>query len=213
MTNPALSRDQIRHAVLAQRDYAESLFQRLADGSPGHPGTMRDTYCTGENFAHDLLRSCGAEQGIAVTTDVAQCTYVTWPGTNRTLPRIIIGSHLDSVPNGGNFDGAAGVIAGLVATAALRSLGVNPARDIVTMGVRAEESGWFQVSYVGSRSALGTLPDGALHEHRRIVARAAHIRVRPGAPSRASVREQWGRVRQRPRGLRQGSRGIARDRL
>ena len=87
---------------------------------------------------------------------------MTWPGVSRHAPRIFIGSHLDSVPNGGNFDGAAGVVAGLTVTAALRAVGVKPACDIVTTGVRAEESVWFQVSYIGSRSALGTLPEAAL---------------------------------------------------
>ena len=40
---------------------------------------------------------------------------MTLPGKDRRAPRILIGSHLDSVPQGGNFDGAAGVVAGLCA--------------------------------------------------------------------------------------------------
>jgi N-carbamoyl-L-amino-acid hydrolase len=49
---------------------------------------------------------------------------------------------------------------------ALRRLGVRPDRDVTVMGIRAEESIWFQVSYIGSRGALGTLPDGALDVRR-----------------------------------------------
>jgi N-carbamoyl-L-amino-acid hydrolase len=78
----------------------------------------------------------------------------------------MMGSHLDSVANGGNFDGAAGVVAGLVATRALKSLGITPACDVTTMAIRAEESVWFEVSYIGSRSAFGVLPDGALDAKR-----------------------------------------------
>ena len=67
---------------------------------------------------------------------------------------------------------------------ALRRLGLTPACDITVMGIRAEESIWFQVSYIGSRGALGTLPDGAL-DVRRIDTRrtlADHIADCGGDP-------------------------------
>ena len=76
------------------------------------------------------------------------------------------GSHLNSVGNGGNFDGAAGVIAGLVAIRSLQQLGLRPHCDVTTAAIRAEESVWFQVSYIGSRSAFGVLPAGALEAKR-----------------------------------------------
>jgi beta-ureidopropionase / N-carbamoyl-L-amino-acid hydrolase len=192
VTHTEFSYEQVRHAVLAERARAEALFKQLADGSPGHPGIMRDTYGAGENFAHDLIRRYAAEQGLTVTSDAAQNTYVTWAGANRSQPCILMGSHLDSVPNGGNFDGAAGVVAGLITMAALRSLGVKPACDIVTMAIRAEESVWFQVSYIGSRAALGTLPDGAL-EARRIDTKqtlAEHMRNCGADPERITRRER-----------------------
>ncbi|MBN9458960.1 MAG: Zn-dependent hydrolase [Bosea sp.] len=157
----------IAAAVAAQRAWVERLFDRLAAGSPGEPGITRDTYGTGEDFGHRLLVEHGRERGLAVSHDIAANTYVTLPGLDPAARRILMGSHLDSVPHGGNFDGAAGVIAGLVVIETLRALGVRPRCDVTTMGVRAEESVWFQVSYIGSRSALGTLPDGAL-EARRI---------------------------------------------
>jgi N-carbamoyl-L-amino-acid hydrolase len=91
---------------------------------------------------------------------------MTLAGTNRGAPRLMTGSHLDSVGNGGNFDGAAGVIAGLVAIKALQDLAVQSICDITTVAIRAEESVWFQVSYVGSRSAFGMLPLGALEARR-----------------------------------------------
>lgn len=186
MTRSAFTGAEIRQAVLAQRALAERLFDRLAEGSPGHPGIMRDTYGPGEDFAHRLMRDYAAGEGLRVDVDAAQNTYMTWSGRDASAPRILIGSHLDSVPHGGNFDGAAGVIAGLVATAALRGLGARPDCDIVTMGVRAEESVWFQVSYIGSRSALGALPDGALEARRVDTGRslAEHMRACGGDPER-----------------------------
>jgi N-carbamoyl-L-amino-acid hydrolase len=111
---------------------------------------------------------------------------MTSTGSDPALRRIVIGSHLDSVPHGGNFDGAAGVVAGLAALQALRRLGVTPSRDITVMGIRAEESIWFQVSYIGSRSALGTLPDGSLDVRRVDTGRtlAEHIAQCGGDPDR-----------------------------
>ena len=88
------------------------------------------------------------------------------------------------MPHGGNFDGAAGVVAGLVAVAALQRAGIALDRDLTVMGIRAEESIWFQVSYIGSRGALGTLPDGALDVRRIDTGRtlAEHIAECGGDP-------------------------------
>lgn len=157
----------IAEAVAAQRAWVSDFFDQLAAAGRDAPGITRDTYGPGERRAHELLSAHGAAHGLAVETDFAANTYVTLPGRSRDAPRILMGSHLDSVPHGGNFDGAAGVVAGLVVTGALRALGIRPRCDVTTMGVRAEESVWFQVSYIGSRAALGTLPEGAL-EARRI---------------------------------------------
>ena len=176
--------DAIRAAVAAQRGMVERMFATLAAGSQGHPGIMRDTYGAGENFGHEVMVREATTAGLAVSTDAAANTYATWRGANADAPAILMGSHLDSVPHGGNFDGAAGVIAGLVTIAALRELGVQPQRDVTVMGVRAEESVWFQVSYIGSRSALGTLPDGALEAKRIDTGRslADHMRDCGGDP-------------------------------
>src|SRR5207245_4188881 len=155
------SADAIRAAIAAQRSLVERRFDRLAEGSQGEPGIMRDTYGAGENFAHRLLAEHAADKGLPLRRDAAANSYVTWPGTDPDAARILIGSHLDSVPHGGNFDGAAGVVAGLAVIAALGELGFRPRRDVTVMGIRAEESVWFEVSYIGSRSALGNLPGGA----------------------------------------------------
>lgn len=159
--------EQILTAVEARRPHVEALFASLAEGSPGAPGILRDTYGRGENFAHALMEEHAKTLSLSVSRDAACNTFATWQGANPAAGSIIMGSHLDSVPHGGNFDGAAGVIAGLTVIAALQDLNMQPACDVVAMGIRAEESVWFEVSYIGSRSALGTLPEGSL-EARRI---------------------------------------------
>jgi N-carbamoyl-L-amino-acid hydrolase len=167
----------IKAAVMSQRSMIERLFERLADGSRSEPGIMRDTYGAGENFAHRLLAEYAADKGLQVRRDAAANSYVTWPGTDPDAARILLGSHLDSVPHGGNFDGAAGVVAGLAVIAALDGLGLRPRCDVTVMGIRAEESVWFEVSYIGSRSALGSLPEGTLEARRIDTGRtlASHI--------------------------------------
>ncbi len=152
----------IRSATRAQRAWVEDLFAQIAECGRTDPGFTRASYSPEETAAHAVMMRCAADLGLAVHRDAAANTYMTLPGRDRSLPPILIGSHLDTVAHGGNYDGAAGVVAGLAAIAAIRSLGLRPARDLTVMGVRAEESVWFQVSYVGSRAALGTLPDGAL---------------------------------------------------
>ena len=155
-------------AVRAQKAEVTALFDTLRAGSldATGPGVTRDAYGAGEQFAYRIIGAHAATMDLEQRRDHAANLYMTLPGRNRQRPRIMMGSHLDSVANGGNFDGAAGVIAGLVATRALAALGLTPACDVTTMAVRAEESVWFEVSYIGSRSAFGVLPDGALDARR-----------------------------------------------
>ncbi|HWV82523.1 MAG TPA: hydantoinase/carbamoylase family amidase [Hyphomicrobiaceae bacterium] len=175
----------IQASVAQQRRRAEDLFDQLARCSQRARGITRDTYGPGENAAHEIFRAHGSDLGLDLRRDFAANSYATWRGSDLGLPCLIVGSHLDSVPHGGNFDGAAGVVAGLVAVAALKELGVAPRRDITVMGIRAEESVWFQVSYIGSRSALGTLPPSALETRRIDTGRtlAEHISDAGGDPT------------------------------
>jgi N-carbamoyl-L-amino-acid hydrolase len=183
----------ISAAVAAQRTLAQSLFDQLRRDGLDEPGVSRDPYGPGEQRAHATIANAARALGLEIAQDAAANLYMTFPGRDRSAPRVVIGSHLDSVPHGGNFDGAAGVVAGLAAVAALQQLGIQPACDIITMGIRAEESIWFQVSYIGSRGALGTLPDGALDVCRIDTGRtlAAHIADCGGDPAALAARERY----------------------
>jgi beta-ureidopropionase / N-carbamoyl-L-amino-acid hydrolase len=175
---------QIASSVAASRALAAGLFDTLRRDSLDAPGVTRDPYGPGEQRAHATIEQAARDLGLEITRDAAANLYMTWPGRDRAAKRVIVGSHLDSVPHGGNFDGAAGVIAGLAAVDALKRLGLEPARDLTVMAIRAEESVWFEVSYIGSRGALGTLPEGAMEAVRRDTRRplAAHITECGGDP-------------------------------
>jgi N-carbamoyl-L-amino-acid hydrolase len=177
--------ERIRSAVMASRTFASGLFDQLRRDGLDEPGVSRDTYGPGEQRAHETCAAAAAAMGLTIERDPAANLYMTLQHQNPEAKRIVIGSHLDSVPHGGNFDGAAGVVAGLVAIQALRHLGVPPRHDVTVMGIRAEESIWFQVSYIGSRAALGTLPDGSLDVRRIDTGRtlAEHIADCGGDPA------------------------------
>ena len=163
------ARYRLRQAVLAQADFAIAFLDRIdIENRDPAGGVTRDTYGPGENRGHAAMAHAARSSGLQVTTDAVGNTYARWPSVAREAPEVILGSHLDSVPRGGNFDGAAGVLAGLVALRALQAAGLVPLRNLVAMGIRAEESVWFEVSYIGSRAALGTLPEGAMDRARRI---------------------------------------------
>lgn len=153
-------------AVMSQKRDVAALFDELRAGSRDGEGVTRDTYGPGEQFAHQLIAKRAEAMGLETRRDHAANLFMTLPGADRRAPCLMTGSHLDSVGNGGNFDGAAGVIAGLVAIKTLQKLGLRPQCDVTAAGIRAEESVWFQVSYIGSRSAFGVLPAGALEARR-----------------------------------------------
>jgi len=167
MNNEIPSSVQVMNAVEKQRALAEKLFDTLVELSRDpEGGVTRAPYSPEETGIHKRFGEIAEELGLKVTTDAMANTYMTLQGSDPAAKKIMTGSHLDSVKQGGNFDGAAGVVAGLVACAALKELGIRPHCDVSVMGVRAEESAWFGVSYIGSRGALGTLPDGALNVKR-----------------------------------------------
>lgn len=157
------------HVLQAVRDkgpYAQMFFDELRKHTSDGSGITRAAYGEGEEFAHRLVAREAERLGLEVTRDHAANTYLRWVGRDPTAPAVMLGSHMDSVAEGGNYDGAAGVIAGLVAISALKNLGFVPLCDIIVMAVRAEESVWFRETYVGSRAALGTLSKVALEARR-----------------------------------------------
>jgi N-carbamoyl-L-amino-acid hydrolase len=151
----------------AETALAGRLFDHLRTHSKSRLGVTRASYGEGEQMAHDLMQGLGQELGLEKRVDAAGNLYLTLPGRDRARPAIMTGSHLDSVPEGGNYDGAAGVVAGMAMLARWRRAGRQPAQDITVMGVRAEELSWFPAPYIGSRAAFGLLEPEALDQAKR----------------------------------------------
>ncbi len=102
---------------------AAALFDSLSRTTRQGRGIVRDSYGPGEQAAHDIMHAAADAIGLEVSIDAIGNLMMTLPGRDRSAPRIIIGSHLDSVPQGGNYDGAAGVVAGLCILSALKRAG------------------------------------------------------------------------------------------
>jgi acetylornithine deacetylase/succinyl-diaminopimelate desuccinylase-like protein len=100
-----------------------------------------------EDEAHALVAAWMGEAGLEVDVDPAGNLFGRMTGRETRLPEIWTGSHLDTVPAGGRFDGALGVVAGLEA---VERIG-QQARTLVVIAFRDEE-GWRGPGCVGSRA-------------------------------------------------------------
>ncbi len=147
-------------------DRATRLFAELAEASADPPGVTRASFGPGEAAAHAMIRREAEFLGLETRSDAIGNLYVTLAGHDRGAPVLMTGSHMDSVPHGGNFDGAAGVLAGLVLLERLAE-GPSPPCDVTLMVIRAEEMIWFPQHYLGSRAAFGLLPSDTPDSLRR----------------------------------------------
>jgi N-carbamoyl-L-amino-acid hydrolase len=102
-----------------------------------------------------------AQRGIELTTDRMGNQWAWWGDPDAALrdgrPAVVTGSHLDSVPNGGAFDGPLGVVSALCALDRLRDNGFEPDRPIGVVSFIDEEGARFGVACAGSRVITGAL--------------------------------------------------------
>lgn len=108
---------------------------------------------------HDLREwfagECAA-RGLEVVVDRASNQWGWW-GDPDTIPGVAVGSHLDSVPDGGAFDGPLGVVSALAAVDALRAARATPATPLAVVNFVDEEGARFGVACAGSRIITGAL--------------------------------------------------------
>jgi beta-ureidopropionase / N-carbamoyl-L-amino-acid hydrolase len=146
------TRDAARGRVLASE-----IFEALRATTSDIVGITRASYGNGESAALDIIEAKARALGLRTERDAGANLVVSLEGSEPHLPYLACGSHLDSVPQGGNFDGAAGVVAGLAALAAFKEDGFRPRRTLKLFGLRGEESARFGKAYVGSSALFGLL--------------------------------------------------------
>ena len=124
---------------------------------PGRPYTRRaftPMFLQGRQWLEKAMQNAGAVTRI----DAAGNLVGTIPGKRPELGTIMLGSHSDTVPDGGRFDGIAGVVAALEVARGLRDRGMVLDHTLEIVDFLAEEVSIFGVSCIGSRGMSGTRP-------------------------------------------------------
>jgi len=128
-------------------------------------GYRRMAYSAAELGCREWFAAAAEERGLDVETDRNGNMWAWWTGPwggSSGRDAFVIGSHLDSVRDGGAFDGPLGVVSSLAAVEVLQARGVVPRRPLAVAAFSDEEGARFGVACAGSRLAAGTLaPDRA----------------------------------------------------
>lgn len=141
----------------ADCQFAAELFEAVRKISAARVGVTRPSYSEVETAAMEVLAKTAREAGLDTHRDAAANLVIEIPGAPVGKPAYWMGSHLDSVPEGGNFDGLAGVVAGLMCLAKAKRRGAALDRPLAVIGLRGEESAWFGKPYLGSYALFGKL--------------------------------------------------------
>ena len=128
-------------------------------------GISRLAFTSADREARDYLRDSLALQGLGTVQDAMGNMRARRHGT-RDLAPVMIGSHLDSVPSGGCYDGAVGIVAALEVIRVLDDLGIETRRPIEVINFSAEESSRFGASTLGSKAMTGHLSQEHLHMYK-----------------------------------------------
>jgi allantoate deiminase len=177
----------------ADSRYVARFLRKLAEiGLHRDGGWSRLAFGQEERQAHALFEQWAKELGLEVRTDAVGNTCAELPGVELG-PALMIGSHLDTVPRGGNFDGAAGVAVALEVARLLSEAGGLrlPYRAVVFSG---EEGARFGAPCIGSRVATGAFTAETLRkltdeEGHTAAERASEVGLRPEDAAEAVWKE------------------------
>ncbi|GAA4484172.1 allantoate amidohydrolase [Microbacterium panaciterrae] len=128
-------------------------------------GYSRPVFSPAEMELRAWFKARAEERGLTVETDGNGIIWAWWEAerpqdAGRRRDVIVTGSHLDSVPGGGNFDGPLGVASALAAVDVLRDRGVTPVRPLAVAVFPEEEGSRFGIACLGSRLLAGVVdPD------------------------------------------------------
>lgn len=123
------------------------------------PAVTRVVYSEQDARARDYVKSLFRAAGLEVREDAVGNTFARWTGADPELPAVATGSHIDAIPNAGQYDGTVGVLGGLEAIRALRAAGHRPRRSIELIVFTAEEPTRFGIGCFGSRLVSGAMAD------------------------------------------------------
>jgi N-carbamoyl-L-amino-acid hydrolase len=142
------------HPLPDLRINAQRLWQALIDlaqiGATAKGGVCRLALSDLDRQGRDLVTQWGREAGMTVTLDQIGNVFMRRPGRNPDLPPIMTGSHIDTQPTGGKFDGNYGVLAGLEVVRCLNDHGIETEAPIEVAFWTNEEGSRFVPVMMGS---------------------------------------------------------------
>jgi len=125
-------------------------------------GVYRMAFTEADMAGRDWLEERIREAGLETSRDGAANVSGVLVGAEEDAPRVMVGSHLDSVPCAGTLDGALGVLSGLECLRTLRESGVKPARSLELIAF-SDEEGRFGGMF-GSGALAGMITPNTLHQ-------------------------------------------------
>ncbi len=126
-------------------------------GATERGGVNRAALSDEDRRARKLMVEWAGDLGFEVATDDIANLYIRRPGRQADSTPVVTGSHLDSQPRGGKFDGSYGVIGGFEALEAIAQAGIETARPIDLVAWTNEEGGRFQPGAMGSAVFAGVM--------------------------------------------------------
>jgi beta-ureidopropionase / N-carbamoyl-L-amino-acid hydrolase len=120
-------------------------------------GYRRFAWTPADGTLREWFAGEAAARGLDLVTDRAGNQWAWWGDPDTSGPGVVVGSHLDSVPDGGAFDGPLGVVSALLTIDALRAAGIRPARPVGVVNFGDEEGARFGIACAGSRMLTGAL--------------------------------------------------------
>ena len=124
---------------------------------PATGGYNRFSWTPADAACRAWFGQAAGERGLRAEADGNGNLWAWWEPPAGDGPAVVTGSHLDSVPNGGAFDGPLGVVSGFAAIDLLRAEGRVPVRPVGIAAFSEEEGGRFGVACLGSRLLTGTI--------------------------------------------------------
>ena len=139
----------------------ERLWQRLMElaeiGATAKGGVNRQALSAEDGAARKLVSQWAAARGFTAYSDPIGNLFFRRAGTDADADPVVTGSHIDSQPTGGKFDGAYGVLAGLEALEAIEDAGIVTRRPLEFVAWMNEEGGRFQPATMGSGVYTGAM--------------------------------------------------------
>ena len=144
-TNISINQDRLWDSLMTMA--------KIGPGIAG--GNNRQTVTLEEGEARNLLQKWSEEAGMTMKVDELGSMFLKREGTDKNALPVVIGSHLDTQPTGGKYDGVLGVLAGLEIIRTLNDLNIQTKHPIMIVNWTNEEGSRFPPAMMASAGYAG----------------------------------------------------------